>query len=97
MTVVGTLLMDKSGRRPLLMVSDSKICARHLNCKYIDKPEVAYQIQISAAGTCLGCFLTGLSFLLQVLFSLTPNSHPQLLLLIFMGLRKSSSPVKFLA
>ncbi|KAJ4842519.1 hypothetical protein Tsubulata_034657 [Turnera subulata] len=48
MTILGTVLMDISGRRPLLM--------------------------ISAAGTCLGCFLAALSFLLQGLETLTDIS-----------------------
>ncbi|KAM7511807.1 hypothetical protein LguiB_010682 [Lonicera macranthoides] len=61
MTMLGVLLMDKSGRRMLLLVS--------------------------AAGTCLGCFLAGLSFLLQDL-QLWKEFSPSLALvgvLVFTG------------
>ncbi|KAL2905360.1 Sugar transporter ERD6-like 5, partial [Bienertia sinuspersici] len=52
MTVTGRVLMDRSGRRPLLMVSG---------------PQMKILIhKISTAGSCLGCFLTGLSFLFQI-------------------------------
>ncbi|KAK3031611.1 hypothetical protein RJ639_035617 [Escallonia herrerae] len=50
-TMLGVLLMDKLGRRPLLMVQRAR-----------------YPILMFASirsGTCLGCFLMGLSFLLR--------------------------------
>ncbi|KFK35614.1 hypothetical protein AALP_AA4G014000 [Arabis alpina] len=46
MTALGVILMDKSGRKPLLL--------------------------ISAIGTCIGCFLVGLSFLIK---GVTPSSE----------------------
>ena len=66
MTALGVILMDKSGRRPLLLV-------RRLRNLYQVCNGVEWKLfwiplfsQVSAAGTCLGCLLAGLSFFLQV-------------------------------
>lgn len=67
MTALGVVLMDISGRRPLLMVTILRIVP-NLWCCLEKKPIMKCRIlQISAAGTCLGCFFVAMSFLSQVL------------------------------
>ncbi|KAK7830735.1 sugar transporter erd6-like 5 [Quercus suber] len=64
MMALGVILMDKSGRQPLLLVRRLRnlYCVMELNEKNLNST-----IFIGfAAGTCLGCLLVGLSFFLQV-------------------------------
>ncbi|KAG6406269.1 hypothetical protein SASPL_133869 [Salvia splendens] len=64
MTILGTLLIDKSGRRPLLLVTVHAASSMSLYL-FISVKMQSLILQVSAAGTCLGCFSIGLSFLLQ--------------------------------
>ncbi|KAG6383057.1 hypothetical protein SASPL_157203 [Salvia splendens] len=64
MTILGTLLIDKSGRRPLLLVTVHAASSMSLYL-FISVKKHGLLLQVSAAGTCLGCFSIGLSFLLQ--------------------------------
>lgn len=71
MVGLGVLLMDKAGRRPLLMVTRwQRIDSWNLaaNNEFVISDVFAAPFQISAAGTCVGCLLVGLSFLSKVWF-----------------------------
>lgn len=61
MTALGVLLMDKAGRRPLLMVKNVDLIMDDKHSNFY-----AEILQVSAAGTCLGCLLVGVSFLSKV-------------------------------
>ncbi|KAH9688833.1 Sugar transporter ERD6-like 5 [Citrus sinensis] len=66
--IAGVLLMDKAGRKPLLMViTTSRTLFKMFD--FVDQRgyENGYQyLQISACGMAFGCFLIGLSFYLKV-------------------------------
>ena len=64
MTGLGVLLMEKAGRRPLLMVK--RYIFSELIMSYDHSNMYAAIFQVSAAGTCLGCLLVGFSFLAKV-------------------------------
>lgn len=69
MTALGVVLMDKSGRRPLLLVriegwTRVSILLWGHSCVSVEAKMLT--IQVSAGGTCLGCLLVGLSFFFQV-------------------------------
>ena len=76
MTALGVTFMDKSGQQLLLLVRR----LRNLYCVMdLNKNNFESHSQVSAAGTCLGCFLVGLSLFLLV-FS---RENPFLLNCIF--------------
>ena len=76
MTALGVTFMDKSGQQLLLLVR----MLRNLYCVMdLNKNNFESHSQVSAAGTCLGCFLVGLSLFLLV-FS---RENPFLLNCIF--------------
>lgn len=68
MTTVGVFLMDKAGRRPLLMVRSVSGLIKGLKMNLLGYSKKLVDFQVSAAGTCLGCFLVGISFLSKVCY-----------------------------
>lgn len=59
--------MDRAGRKPLLMVQSGSTIRMLVYC-WTKCPHwlLLTYTQVSAVGTCFGCLITGLSFLLQV-------------------------------
>lgn len=88
--------MDKSGRRPLLMVNINYLKSFFINVKTIPITINCYYgfLQVSAAGTCLGCFLVGSSFLLQVLHLKNPYLTCVLVWVHFLIKRSSSQDLQ---
>ncbi|KDO42695.1 hypothetical protein CISIN_1g019756mg [Citrus sinensis] len=84
--ITSVLLMDKAGRKPLLMViTTSRTLFKMFD--FVDQRgyENGYQyLQISACGMAFGCFLIGLSFYLKEVKNMNDAAHI-LVLVGFMG------------
>lgn len=74
-TVVGAMLIDKSGRRPLIMVyiDPGFLKKNFFLVKIVEAFHdlFCFVMKVSATGTFLGCFLAGTSFFLKVHIFLT--------------------------
>ncbi|KAK6915530.1 Major facilitator, sugar transporter-like, partial [Dillenia turbinata] len=77
-TILGILLVDKCGRKPLLIVCKKDT----MNSQIFDVQHESYSLvcYVSAAGTSLGCFIAGLSFLFED-HELWKNFNPMLVLI----------------